>query len=627
MRRGAEGQSVGRELGIHRHAWNWSFDAPPETIWPILSDTARFNEAAGLPKHEITETPQDDGSVLYTAEAKQGPFHMAWREEPVNWIANRWFEHRRHFTRGPFRMVCANLEITSAGADGARSEVHYTLEVEAANLVGEILLRTVFFKATDKMFGALIDATRDYARGNRETPFDATPPELDLAARQRVDRAIAAINETPHAHGLAEALAAHATTAQEVDVVKIRPLALAGRWDVPARDVIELCLEATRAGLLDLRWDILCPRCRVAKSISAGLDELPTGAHCGTCNIDYDRDFSRNVELSFQPAAGIRPLAFGEYCLFGPMSTPHIVAQVRVAAGEPRELEAELAPGRYLARTLEAGPEAELDHEGGGFPEVLIGDGSVTTGAPAGPGLLRLVNTSAHDRNVVIEERAWERDALTADRVTAMQAFRDLFSDQVLRPGDEVAIQRVTLMFTDLRGSTALYETMGDARAYGLVRDHFAFLTGIVRDHEGAVVKTIGDAVMAAFLEPGHALAAGLEIQAAVAAFNRDHAPTDGGEELVAIKVGIHEGPCIAVNLNDRLDYFGTAVNLTARLEGQSRGGDIVISKSLAGDPGVAALLEGRALSEESAELRGFDAAVPFLRIDRSAGAPVVAGR
>ena len=68
-------------------------------------------------------------------------------------------------------------------------------------------------------------------------------------------------------------------------------------------------------------------------------------------------------------------------------------------------------------------------------------------------------------------------------------------------------------------------------------------------------------------------------------------------------------------------------MNLTARLEGQSRGGDIVISKSLAADPGVAALLENYALSEESAELRGFDAAVPFLRIDRSAGAPVVASR
>ena len=471
-------------MRIHRHEWVWSFDAPPADVWPILSDTARFNEAAGLPKHDITETPQDDGSVLFTAVAKQGPFTLAWREEPVNWVANKWFEHRRHFSRGPLKMLCATLEIEPAGTDGARSRVVYVLEAEAANLLGEIALRTVFFKSVGKTFAALVGSATAFVRGERDAPFDATPPAFDEDARQRIARAVEAINATPHAHGLAERLATHATTGQEVDVVKIRPLALARRWNVKPRDAIEVCLEATRAGLLDLRWDILCPRCRVAKSISAGLDEMPTGAHCGTCNIDYDRDFSRNVELSFQPASGIRPIAFGEYCLFGPMSTPHIVAQLRVEAGATREVEASFAAGHYLVRTLEAGPEADFDFEGDGFPEMHVGDGSVSVGAPVEPGKIRLVNASAHARNFVIEERAWERDALTADRVTAMQAFRDLFSDQLLRPGDEVAIQRVTLMFTDLRGSTALYESIGDARAYGLVRDHFSFLTGIVRDQD-----------------------------------------------------------------------------------------------------------------------------------------------
>jgi len=607
------------DLGVHRREWVWSFDAPPEKIWPILSDTARFNEAAGLPKHDITETPQDDGSVLFTAVAKQGRFTLAWREEPVNWVANKWFEHRRHFTRGPLKTLCASLEIEPAGADGAHSRVRYLLEAEAANFLGEVALRTVFFRSVDKTFGALIGSTAEFARGERDTPFEVAVPKFDDAARQRIERAIEAINATPHAHGLAERLARHATTGPEVDVVKIRPLALARHWNAPPRDVIEVCLEATRAGLLDLRWDILCPRCRVAKSVSAGLDELPTGAHCGTCNIDYERDFSRNVELSFQPAAGIRPVAFGEYCLFGPMSTPHIVAQIRVEAGATRELEALFAAGHYVVRTLEAGPEADFDFDSGGFPEMRIGDDTIACGAPAGTGVLRLVNTSAHDRNVVIEERAWERDALTADRVTAMQAFRDLFSDQLLRPGDEVAIQRVTLMFTDLRGSTALYESIGDARAYGLVRDHFAFLTGIVRAHDGAVVKTIGDAVMAAFVEPGQALAAALDIQQAVSEFNRSHASTAGGDNVVAIKVGIHEGPCIAVTLNDRLDYFGTTVNMTARLEGQSRGGDIIMSMSMAEDPAVAALLTERKFSEESAEMRGFDTRVGFLRIDDAA--------
>ncbi len=518
-------------MRVHRHEWVWSFDAPPAEVWPILSDTARFNEAAGLPKHDITETPQEDGSVLFTAVAKQGPFTLAWREEPVNWVANKWFEHRRYFTRGPLKTLFATLKIEPTGREDSKSRVLYVLEAEAANLLCELALRTVFFKSVDKTFAALVGSTAEFVRGERDTPFDATPPEFDDAGKQRIARAVEAINATSHAHGLAEKLANHATTGQEVDVVKIRPLAMARRWGVRPRDAIEVCLEATRAGLLDLRWDILCPRCRVAKSVSSGLDEMPTGAHCGTCNIDYDRDFSRNVELSFQPAAGIRPVSFGEYCLFGPMSTPHIVAQVCVAAGATRELDVSFADGHYLVRTLEAGPEADFDYEGGGFPEVQINGENLDVGAPAAPGKLRLVNGATHDRNFVIEERAWERDALTADRVTAMQAFRDLFSDQLLRPGDEVAIQRVTLMFTDLRGSTALYEEIGDARAYGLVRDHFAFLTGIVREHDGAVVKTIGDAVMAAFVEPEQALAAALEIQQAVSDFNRDHASTAGGDQ------------------------------------------------------------------------------------------------
>jgi hypothetical protein len=98
-------------LGEHTHSWTWDFDRPVDDIWPIVSDTARFNEAAGLPKHDIVETPQTDGSVRYEAFARQGPFRLAWREEPVNWVSGRWFEHCRNFTRGPLRRLCATLRI------------------------------------------------------------------------------------------------------------------------------------------------------------------------------------------------------------------------------------------------------------------------------------------------------------------------------------------------------------------------------------------------------------------------------------------------------------------------------------------------------------------------------------
>ena len=599
-------------MAVHSHQWIWTFDHPPEALWPHFADTARFIEAAGLPKHGIVETPMPDGSVLFEGRGKQGRMTLEWCEEPVNWIANRWFEHRRHFTRGPLKELCAHLRLEP---EGAGSRCTYTLEAEASGLLGEIALRTVFFKAAGKTFGEMVRKVEMFVSGERETPFDVPPPVLDEGARQRLARAVDHIEASPHGHGLTQRLAKLATTGQEVDVVKLRPLELARRWGAPERDVVELCLEATRAGLLDLRWDILCPRCRVAKSISNGLDELPTGAHCGTCNIDYERDFSRNVELSFQPAPGIRPIAFGEYCLFGPMSTPHVLAQIAVRAGESRELDAAFAPGPYRLRTLEAGPETSFEYDGGGFPEVMVSTDAVAAGGPAAPGKLVLTNHAPHDRVFVIEELTWERDALTADRVTMMQAFRDLFSDQVLRPGDEVAIRRVALMFTDLRGSTALYEAIGDARAYGLVRDHFAVLTQIVRNHDGAVVKTIGDAVMAAFADPGQALAAAIDIQAAVERFNVEHAAQAGREKAVTIKIGLHKGASIAVTLNDRLDYFGSTVNMAARLQGQSRGGDIVLSQNFADDPAVTEMLAGLAASRESPELRGFEDPVPFLRV------------
>ena len=96
---------------------------------------------------------------------------------------------------------------------------------------------------------------------------------------------------------------------------------------------------------------------------------------------------------------------------------------------------------------------------------------------------------------------------------------------------------------------------------------------------------------------------------------------SDAAAPLV-LKLGLHDGPCIAVTLNDRLDYFGRTVNLAARLQGQSRGGDVVVSAELAGDPEVAPLLAGRAASREKVLLRGFAEPVPFLRLGPVSPAP-----
>lgn len=598
-----------------KRSWTWHVDGPAEAIWSVLADTARLNEASGIPRHQIEEIPQEDGSVLYLGRAKIGPLNLAWREKPVNWVFGQWFEHCRYFSRGPLAMLCARLHVTPEGG-GCR--VDYEIEVAPANLLGRLMLATGFFAGVERSYVKMVRDAAAFVGGERAAPFAFEAPAAGPEVRSRADRLVAEIEATPHGHGLARRLADLTLQAQEVDLWHIRPLSLARQWRSEPLAAIEACLQAVKTGLLELRWDLLCPRCRVSKAWVGTLDRLPKGAHCPSCNIDYDADFSKNVEAGFRPSPALRKLESGEYCLFGPMSTPHIKLQIQLDPGETRRVPATLAPGAYRLRTLEAGPECDVEHRGGGFPELIVAADKIVAGPPAPDAEIRLSNRSDRPRVAIVEDRSWIRDCLTADRLTALQAFRDLFSGDVLRPGDEVAIAQVTLMFTDLKGSTALYERIGDAAAYHLVRDHFAFLAAEVRESEGAIVKTIGDAVMAAFAEPAAAVKAALAIQSHVARFNAEHGGESGRGDII-IKLGLHKGPCIVVTLNERLDYFGGTVNLAARLQGRSEGGDIVLSAALLAEPEVKALLAGHRLSEESAVIKGFAAPVPYYRIPAAA--------
>jgi class 3 adenylate cyclase len=217
---------------------------------------------------------------------------------------------------------------------------------------------------------------------------------------------------------------------------------------------------------------------------------------------------------------------------------------------------------------------------------------------------LILSNRASYPQRVYLERADWYTDAVTAAQVTTLQHFRDLFSDEVLRPGEEIGVQGMTILFSDLVGSTAMYNRRGDAASYALVREQFAFLQRIIREYDGAIIKTIGDAIMAAFADPARGVGAALAIQQQISDFNTVHP-----DEPLVIKLGLHQGPCLAVNLNDRLDYFGTTVNLAARLQGQSQGGDVVISEKLQRDPAVAKLLEtlGVQMTQFATSIKGFD--------------------
>jgi class 3 adenylate cyclase len=584
------------------------FAKPPEAIWPCIADSARINELAGSPPYQVEERTGADGRVRRIATAKLGPLRIAWEESFGEWQENRRVVQRRKFLNGPIGYFEATAELEP---EGSGSRLVFSAEIECRGALGLLArLSGQIEREGDRRIAAIDRLVEDADRADR-VPGALDRPSVKASARQRFDRLIGKLEREPASHGLADKLAAYLMHAPGLALRGIRPLALARFWRTKPDDAVELFLAAQRLGLVAMEWDLLCPRCRGAKLRVQHLHELPEGAHCGSCNIDYQRDFARNVELTFHPEPWLRPLPEGELCLLGQGTTPHVRFQAEVGPHARKSFALALPPGPHRFRTVEAGAQAEATIESDGMiPAVTARDETIALASPGRKGELIIHNDTERPLFFVVEDRNWTKDALTGERVIAMPAFRRLCPEQLLRPGDDVAISRVAIMFTDLQGSTKLYEDLGDASAYRLVRDHFAFLSERVQQHDGFIVKTVGDAVMAAFHDPADAVRAVLSIQDEVMKFN--HMRRDAN---IVLKLGLHAGSCIAVTAGGVLDYFGSTVNTAARLEHQCRGGEVVVSDAVLADDQARAALDGRRVIVDSATMRGLSTPVGFVRI------------
>src|SRR5712691_10718144 len=355
--------------------WEWHFAASPERLWPLLADTARFNEAIGLPRYAVSETPLPDGGVRRTGSAKLLGVTIEWEEGVPEWVAPRRFWHERRFRSGLLRRVENEITIDPAGnpAGAGASLVRYRLGLEPRHWAVALALRLGFFDRFGRRLDRLFREAADLALADREAALQLPPPTLSAAVRDRVAARARAVAD--QGYGAADRLAQHLLEAADSDVERMRPRALARQWGLPPRQVIETCLAAAREGLLVLRWDLICPRCRGAKAVVTSLDQLPQGAHCPSCNIPFDRDFSRNVEVTFDPADDIRPLAAGIFCLASPIAAEHIKVQHRLAAGSAAALPASLADGDYRARTVEPGGASDFRVVDGTLPEIVLADG------------------------------------------------------------------------------------------------------------------------------------------------------------------------------------------------------------------------------------------------------------
>jgi class 3 adenylate cyclase len=426
----------------------------------------------------------------------------------------------------------------------------------------------------------------------------------------------------------------------DVSLCRINVLKFANARGLDEEKTIVAFLHAARLGIFEIAWSVVCPGCG---GVLGEGTTLKTVGHddyvCALCASGYEASLDQMVEVTFTVSRRVRRIAahtphelpFVEYlrqifwasAMDLPQDLDPIVQSVtldtlELPAHEKAQLLLQLSeqflivfdPVTHAAQFIDV--KGEPTRERQNLSAVYTGLQVPTTTVEMRPGPLRLSLDNRTDERVLpglwIAGDALHRlldlrhPFLSAKRLLSNQVFRDLYGTDTLDPEQRLRITSLTFLFTDLKGSTALYERVGDLAAYDLVRAHFHVLYDIVAGEHGAVVKTIGDAVMATFTSPDQAVAAALKMREAMARLNTER----DGDDLL-LKIGIHEGPCLAVVLNDHQDYFGSTVNIAARVQGLAEGRAIFASEPVIRDEHTASLLAEKGLVPlpQQRELRG----------------------
>jgi adenylate cyclase len=539
---------------------------PRAAVWPALSRTDWINRSVRLPAVRYEVEPLPEGVSKIIARAKIFGIPLAWRELPFEWTEPEFHQVRRIFLHGPFESGVFGLRLRETKAGCA---VEFFAHFVCKNFLGEFLATKIIGPKTMRDMRKLVRHVGEHISGQQPTFMPNLPT---AAANQTVlDDGLAKLRAEKIPEPLVARFREFLIQSPDVELSHIRPFTVARGWRVDRWNVLKLFLHATRAGLLNLRWEVLCPNCRATRlPRNSSLANLAGSAHCDVCNIKFDAQFDKSVELKFSVHPSVRPCDEQMFCLVGPGARPHIAAQIYLEANEKREWPPPVTTRDLRLRSVQVKEVSLLPARGVEIicqPEKFAFKNLDTS--------FFVHNPNPFPVQVALESGAGDDDILTAARATNWQDFRDLFAAEVISPTERIVIGQQIILFTDLRGSTALYSAIGDAPAYALVRDHFKILYGVIAAHHGGVVKTIGDSVMATFSELGEALHAARAMQAELAGLKSEQ------NIRLKLKCALHVGPCLAVNANDKLDYFGSVVNLAARLLEKCAGDDLVVADEI----------------------------------------------
>ncbi len=597
----------------------------PALVFGVLSDSNRWDRLLGVPPTRYTVEaldPARPASRTRVGRVGRPDRAVAFTEEGEYWAPSRLFGERVFLGAFARWMPSAFLEVEVV-PEGAGARVIIQGGAQVRTLFGWALGVMMWLRVWVALRRYLRGVTRLLARAPAGPVADVPPAARarralwlggdggehvsgrhaaatgELAVRaQRFERA-------PVEPAIRARIVALLTEQPDEALLQIRPFEAAAAWQADRREVLRGFLHAAHAGLFELEWQIDCPTCRVGAGSTPRLDALGPRVHCDECDISFDVDFADNVEVTFTASPAVRKVARVVWCASSPYWRPHVHGFLTVPPRQRRTVEP-LPAGALLLRAR--GSARQLRHDGPARPlAVRITDDAILRVAHSGGGgadELRIDNATDAPVRFLVERAGWSAERALGRLLISLPDFVELFGTEAPATGVQLSVGTMAVLFTDVVGSTELYEQLGDARAFALIQRHWRACEAAASRHHGTVLKTLGDGLFCCFTSLADAAAAAAEMMAAATTI-----AAAADERRFAIRAAVHEGPCYLVRGAAQLDLFGSTVNLASRLLSVASGSQLAMLAASAEHPGVLAVLD-----EVEARVETIDARLRGLR-------------
>lgn len=463
-------------------------------------------------------------------------------------------------------------------------------------------------------------------------------------------------------------------TGDDYSLFRINPIRFATEKGIAEPEAIDLFLHSAKLGLFEMEWHLVCAMCGNIVESFRHMHKLHSTYICKECAYENQATLDDYIQVAFTISRAVREIAFhhpeslsaedlffkynlcrGAHSWYEDWDHEQLFRSVTqfldyLAPGDTRRLDFAVELGFISMANVTDKTTLGLlvgSESAAGVQTIStrIVDGKIhAIDVPIAPpradfgyiafsfdelshlraGRLTLDIENRMDRRACIWVAHFKgtppKKLLTFDpflsgkRLITTQTFRTLFRTETVSANEGIGVKDITFLFTDLKGSTALYDQIGDPKAYFLVRQHFDTLGNVINRYEGATIKTIGDAVMATFLNPYDAVRAALEMLHDIEAFNRNIS------DKLILKIGIHTGHSIAVTLNDRLDYFGQTVNIASRIQGLADAGEIYVSEDVYTFPGVQEAVGHCKIASKQVTVKGVSEKIQVYKISAKDG-------